>query len=127
MLTNEIVNFAGDNTDFYLGIAEYFAKAEKTQADHDTINKGFFAEVERHSGVSREGLAPEAYASNPSVKWAAMAVIDASINAILPQVLLPQFGMFMDMKFVGVGDVMKFTVKPNQFYTVSLGKCRPAC
>ena len=122
MLSNEIVTFAGkDNLDFYVGFSEYFTKEKKTEEDKTAINNAFFAEVERVSGVTRENLVVEAWMSNPSVKWASMSVIDATINAILPQVLLPQFGMFMDMRFVGVGDIVKFTIKPNQFYTVSRG------
>ena len=121
MLSNEIVTFAGDNLDFYKGFAEYVAKDKKTQEDKDTLHNEFFAEVERVSGVNFEGVSQAAKMSNPTYRWAFMSVVDATINAILPQVLLPQFDMFMDMRFVGIGDIMKFTIKPNQFYTVSLG------
>ena len=38
--------------------------------------------------------------------------IDATVNAILPSVLTPAFGIFMDLRFVGVGDI-KIRVMPN--------------
>lgn len=53
--------------------------------------------------------------------FASFAIVDATINAILPSVLTPAFGVFMDMKYVGVGDIAKFKVMPNSLYTVSKG------
>ena len=52
---------------------------------------------------------------------ASFAVVDATVNAILPQVLTPAFGLFTDFRFVSLGDVVKFKIKPNQFFTVSKG------
>ena len=52
---------------------------------------------------------------------ASLAIVDATINAILPSVLTPAFGLFMDLRFVGVGDIYKFRVNPNSLYTVSKG------
>ena len=52
---------------------------------------------------------------------ASFAVVDATVNAILPQVLTPAFGLFTDFRFVSLGDVVKFTIMPNQFFTVSRG------
>ena len=37
------------------------------------------------------------------------------------QVLTPAFGLFTDFRFVSLGDVVKFKIKPNQFFTVSKG------
>lgn len=53
--------------------------------------------------------------------FASFAIVDATVKAILPSVLTPAFGLFMDMKFVGVGDVLKIRVLPNSLYTVSKG------
>ena len=52
---------------------------------------------------------------------ASFAVVDATVNAILPQVLTPAFGLFTDFRFVSLGDVVKFKIMPNQFFTVSKG------
>lgn len=61
-------------------------------------------------------------------KIAQFAIVDAVINAILPVTILPQFELFADFRTQGFGDVTKFRIMPNAFYTVSLGnKYRPAC
>ena len=52
---------------------------------------------------------------------ASFAVVDAVVNAILPQVLSNTFGVFADFRFVSLGDVVKFKIQPNQFFTVSKG------
>ncbi len=67
ILTNEIVQFANGNTDFYEAAVENYHKPSVEQSQ--LVNKAFFAEVERKSGVSREGLATEAWVSHPSVRW----------------------------------------------------------
>lgn len=52
---------------------------------------------------------------------ATFAIVDAMVNAILPVTILPKFGMFVDFKSIGYGDIVKVRVKPKQFYTVSKG------
>ena len=119
ILIPEVVQFAAGNTDFYE--AAYDNYHNPSPEKETLLNKAFLAEVERKSGVSREGLTPEAWMSHPSVTWASFAIVDATINAILPSVLTPAFGVFMDMKYVGVGDIAKFKIMPNSLYTVSKG------
>lgn len=119
ILTNEVVQFANGNTDFYEAAVKNYHSP--TDEQNHLVNKAFFAELERKSGVPRDGLATEAWVSHPSVRWASFAVIDATIQAILPSVLTSAFGLFMDMKFVGVGDILKVRVMPNSLYTVSKG------
>ena len=53
--------------------------------------------------------------------FAALSIVDATIDAILPSVLTPAFGVFMDLRYVGVGDIAKFKIMPNSLYTVSKG------
>ena len=119
MLIPEVVQFAAGNTDFYE--AAYDNYFNPTAEKETLLNKAFFAEVERKSGVSREGLTTEAWMTHPSVQWAAFAIVDATIDAILPSVLTPAFGVFMDLRYVGVGDIAKFKIMPNSLYTVSKG------
>lgn len=122
MLTQEIVNFANGKTDLYEATQRYFQfENERTSENTEKLNKAFFAEIERMSGVSREGVEATAWAMNPSNKWAAFSIIDAMVNAILPVTILPKFGMFVDFKSIGYGDIVKVRVKPKQFYTVSKG------
>lgn len=119
ILIPEVVQFANGNTDFYeAAIDNYHNPSPEKDA---LLNKAFFAEIERKSGVSKEGLALEAWMSHPSVQWAYLSIVDATISAILPSVLTPAFGVFIDLRFVGIGDIMKFKVMPNSLYTVSLG------
>lgn len=124
-MPNEVVQFAqtnGGNTDFYVAFQDYYFNRDKMDSEkHDKLQNAFFAEIVAKSGVSRDGLTTEAWVSHPSVQWAAFAVVDATVNAILPQVLTPAFGLFADFRFVSLGDVVKFKIKPNQFFTVSKG------
>lgn len=124
-MPNEVVQFAqtnGGNTDFYVAFQDYYFNRDKMDSEkHDKLQNAFFAEIVAKSGVSRDGLTTEAWVSHPSVQWAAFAVVDATVNAILPQVLTPAFGLFTDFRFVSLGDVVKFKIMPNQFFTVSKG------
>ena len=124
-MPNEVVQFAqtnGGNTDFYVAFQDYYFNRDKMDSEkHDKLQNAFFAEIIAKSGVSRDGLTTEAWVSHPSVQWASFAVVDATVNAILPQVLTPAFGLFTDFRFVSLGDVVKFKIKPNQFFTVSKG------
>ena len=124
-MPNEVVQFAqtnGGNTDFYVAFQDYYFNRDKMDSEkHDKLQNAFFAEIVAKSGVSRDGLTTEAWISHPSTQWAAFAVVDATVNAILPQVLTPAFGLFTDFRFVSLGDVVKFKIKPNQFFTVSKG------
>ena len=124
-MPNEVVQFAqtnGGNTDFYVAFQDYYFNRDKMDSEkHDKLQNAFFAEIVAKSGVSRDGLTTEAWISHPSVQWAAFAVVDATVNAILPQVLTPAFGLFTDFRFVSLGDVVKFKIMPNQFFTVSKG------
>ena len=124
-MPNEVVQFAqtnGGNTDFYVAFQDYYFNRDKMDSEkHDKLQNAFFAEIIAKSGVSRDGLTTEAWVSHPSVQWASFAVVDATVNAILPQVLTPAFGLFTDFRFVSLGDVVKFKIMPNQFFTVSRG------
>lgn len=67
MLPNEVIKFAANDTTFYeAAVDNYFnPSAEKNQL----LNKAFFAEIDRKSGVSREGMEAEAWMNHPSVRW----------------------------------------------------------
>ena len=119
ILSNEIVQFAAGDTTFYEAALDCFHNS--TPEKEKLLNDAFFSEIERKSGVKREGISVEAWMSHPSTQWATMSVIDATITAILPSVLTPAFGVFMDLRYVGLGDIMKIKVMPNTLYTVSRG------
>lgn len=122
MLTNkELIMFAGENTDFYEAAMSYFCDKKQGSENKALMNEAWFAEVERKSGVSRQNNAIDAWIAHPATRWAAFAIIDATINAIIPEVILPQFGIFADFRTAGFGDIVKFKVMPRSFYTCSLG------
>ena len=83
-ISNEIVKFSGGNTTHYEQFSDYFNHYNKVNNQRDfgaydeahslaekstKVNATFFSEIERLSGVAREGLSAEAWASNPSVRW----------------------------------------------------------
>ena len=135
-LAKEIVTFAHGNTKFY----EQFMDFEAHRIDMESgrkvgvydntvslsektnkLNEAFLAEVERMSGFTRTADNENAWIANPSVKWAAMAIIDATVNAILPVYALNTLAPFVDFKPIGAGDILKVKVMPKTLYTVSLG------
>lgn len=120
IMNKDLVAFAGDNTDFYEAAISYFCDKKQTAENKALMQDAWFAEIERKSGVSRDGNAVDAWIAHPSVQWASFAIIDATINAIIPEVILPQFSIFADFRTAGYGDVVKFKVMPRSFYTISL-------
>lgn len=119
ILNKEIIQFAAGNTDFYeAAVDNYF---NPTPEKSNLVDTAFFAEVERLSHYSRGDVAPEMWAKNPMNSYAALSIVDAVITAILPNIMSDAFKLFMDIRTVGPGDIMKFRVQPNTLYTVSKG------
>lgn len=124
----ELRKFAGDNVDFYVAFEEYYnCKNDPTRTPSipltemsEKINKGFFAEIERLSGV-KKAEAPNAWMANPSVKWAAFALIDQVINSLLPAYITNSLNPFVDMRFVAYGDAVHYKITPRNLFTVSMG------
>lgn len=135
MVREHIVKFAGENNNFYNRCEDYFAHRISTETGKQTavafdashsliakqneIQQEFFAEIDRVSGISREGLRPEAYAANPQVVWATMAIINNVVDTVLPMIVTDTLAPFIDMRTVGAGDICKFEIKPNSFLTVT--------
>lgn len=120
--SKELITFAGDNLDFYTCFNDYYMNEKaRTPENAEKINKAFFAELEKRSGVARTEDNANAWAANPQVQWASFAIIDALVNSVLPQVLNESIGIFTDLRGVGYGDVVKYKVRPRQLFTVSKG------
>lgn len=138
-VSNEIVTFCAGNaktSDFITAFQDYYVHSREIQDgvklfayDHTVsydekskkISDAFFAEVEARSGVKRSAENIDSWCANPNVKWAAMSVLDATINSVLPLTINPSVGIFTDMRFVSYGDIVHFTIKPRTLYTVSTG------
>lgn len=135
-LSNEIVQFAAGNTDFFVAFQDYYYNYEnafhgRSLGPYDAnvsldekeskVTECFFSEVEKRAGVVRAGVSPEQWASHPNVKWAAMSVLEATVNSILPATVNPSIGLYTDIRYVGYGDIVKFKVKPRTLFTLSKG------
>ena len=135
-LSNEIVTFAGVGNKFYERFADYhFHKSDaewgrklgdydhsvSLNEKHEKVNEAFFAEVERLSNCARTADNMDAWMANPMVKWATMAIINTSVNAVLPAYVNSSLAPFVDFRSLGYGDVFKIKVMPRTLYTVSKG------
>lgn len=69
LMNNELVQFAAGNTDFYEAAMSYFADKEQGSEKKGLMHTAFMAEIERKSGVAREGLELNAWINHPSVRW----------------------------------------------------------
>lgn len=134
-LSNEIVKFAGGDTTFFDAFQDYyfhyntangrgklgtFSEGITLEEKSKKIHNAFFAEVEKRSGISRDGNV-DAWAANPNVIWAAFAVVNATINSVLPLTINPSIGRWTDLRFVDYGDVVHYRITPRTLYTTSLG------
>lgn len=117
----ELVQFANGNTDFYESVFAYFCDGEKSSKNKDIMHTAFLAEVERMSRVPREGMDFNMWTNNPDVRWATMAIVDKTVRAIIPSVVLPGFDIFAGITTAERGDVVKFEASPRGFYINSLG------
>lgn len=122
IMNPELIKFAADSqTGFYDAAMRYFCDGEKTADNKELMHKAFLAEVEHKSHFARGDMELNAWTTNPSVKWASLAIVDQVIRAIVPVTILPQFNLFADFRTQGFGDITKFTVQPRSFYTISKG------
>lgn len=119
-LSANLVKFAQGDTTFYEAAIDYFHNPDSTKSE--LLNKAYFAEVERQSKVERDGLNTVAWVKHPAVGWAAMAIVENTINAILPKVFTNTFSLVTDIRTAGVGDMVKFKIRPNSFYSYTVSK-----
>lgn len=100
-----------------------FDKSVDLQAKEQEMYKDFLAEVERMSNTKLTGDVNDmaVQANNPMVKYAAFAVVNAMIEAILPMTIIDSIGVYTDIRNVDFGDSMNFEIKPRSLFTVSQG------
>lgn len=88
----------------------------------EKANAQLLSEVSRLAGQSKpEGVSFEQWATNPMVGWAVMAVSSIVIDAVIPDTILKDVGIFAETKTIGIGDSAEYTIKPNSLMTVSQG------
>lgn len=135
-ISNEIVQFANGNTDFYVAFADYhnhkaadewkqemgsYDRSVSLSEKADKVRRAFFAEVERLAGCKMTDENKDAWMANPMTKWATFAVINAAVNVVLPGYVTATFAPFVDFHTVGYADVVNLKIPPKTLYTVSKG------
>lgn len=99
-----------------------FDNTVSLSAKEDKINKDFLGEVQRFAGISiPENLEAAHVASNPMLMWAAFAVTDMVIQAVLPDTIVKSIGLYTDIRNIGWGDSVQFEIKPRALMTISTG------
>lgn len=135
--SEKLVKFANNNTTLLNGMRDYYfhymdAYHGKKLGDYSTeltyeekdekMNKALLREIERVSGTKLDGEIGLAQLSvNPVFRWAAFAVADMMIEAVLPDTIDKSIGIYTDIRHLDFGDSALFEVKPNALFTVSQG------
>ena len=83
------------------------------------MHNALLAEVERVGGCPRGDMSFEAWSMSPQVKWATFAVVNAMIDAVLPDTVIKSIGIYTEMYTVGFGETLEFEVQPNSLFAVS--------
>ncbi len=135
-ISTEIMQFAAGNTDFYVAFADYHnhkAAEEWGQNmgsyDHSRtiaekapmIREAYMAELKRISGVEITADNMDMALANPMVRYANFAIVNATVNVVLPAYVAATFAPFVDFRTVGYADVVNLKVPPKTLYTVSKG------
>ena len=137
-MMESIVTFAGGNEtalDTYKLMRDYYfhymsaVEGKNGYGDFDNtvsldekeqkMHKALLAEVERVSGCPRGEMSYQAWSMSPQVKWATFAVVNAMIDAVLPDTIIKSIGIYTEMNTVGFGETLEFEVQPNSLFTVS--------
>lgn len=121
--SNELYTSFKDYRDHWLSVNRKVkgkAFADKSLDDKDkVITKLFADEVEKRSGVAREGMDERHYANNPMVKFYAESIIDTMIDMIIPDVLNTSVGLIAEIQYLDWGDTGKFEIKNSGLFNVS--------
>jgi len=138
-LPANVLEFASGNTDLYVKFMDYWnhyradngAKTTFQTTDGEgkpisfadkeaMLNIALAKEIERIAGVKNvDNLPLEVWANNPMVAWAAFAVVNQLIDAVLPKTLMETIGIYADVRAIGYGDNAAFDVEPRDLFVVS--------
>lgn len=92
-----------------------------TLADKEKVmNDEFRKTVYKLSGIQNESLMPSVvWSTNPSVGWWAFAILGTMIDAVLPDVLISNLGLYTDIRTIGWGESSVFNIEPRDLFIVS--------
>lgn len=97
-----------------------FDSSVSLQAKEDRINKDFMTEVQRFANFQiPENLEPAHIVTHPTIGWAAFAIVDMLIQAVLPETIVNSIGTYTDIRNIGWGDSAQFEIKPRALMTIS--------
>lgn len=99
-----------------------FSHEKSLEEKEALLNKAILADIERVAGglkFEQSDIAPEVMASNPMIRFAAMAVVGQLIDTIVPEVIDKSIGLYTDTRFGQFGDSFRFDVEPNDLFFVS--------
>lgn len=86
----------------------------------DAINKEFRETVYRLSGVQNAQMLPEiAWSTHPLVGFYTWSIISVMLDAILPETLITNLGLYTDIRNIGWGDSAVFDIEPRDLFPVS--------
>ena len=98
---------------------DYDKTVSLTQKDTQ-LNKAILAAVEENLNMKKpENLSFEQWANLTQVKEMAFAIVAAMIDAVLPETIIDDIGMYTDVRVGAFGDSFAFDIKPRELYTIS--------
>lgn len=84
------------------------------------LNKAIIAAVEENLNMKKPAnLSFEQWANFSNVKEMAFAIVSAMIDAVLPETLIDDIGVYTDVRTGAFGDSFAFDIKPRELFTVS--------
>lgn len=99
-----------------------FDSSVSLQEKENKINKDFLNEVMTFANFQAPAqLNPVHFATNPTLRWAAFAIVDMIIQAVLPETIVNSIGVYTDIRNIGWGDSAQFEIKPRALMTISTG------
>ncbi|WP_010498374.1 hypothetical protein [Paenibacillus elgii] len=96
-----------------------FATGKTYEEKEKIFNESLVRESFKRAGVSQANFSDSVMMQNPNVKWAMFALISEALSVIIPSTVLDNFAQFAEVRNVGWGDNLKFTVPNNDLFIVS--------
>ncbi len=86
----------------------------------EVINREFKETVYRLAGVQNPSVLPEiAWSTHPLVGWYSFAIVSTLVDAVLPNSLISNIGLFADIRNVSWGDSAVFNIEPRDLFPVT--------
>lgn len=127
-LSNSVLDFTVNNEERKLGYEkayEYFTAyraGKATKVMHEDMNTFLFSEMELLTGKERKEIVSR-FMKNREFKEAAFEVVGIMIDAIMPDVIMEDYGWLVELRNMDWGDSARFDLKPyDMFVSSKIGK-----